>query len=325
MNTALPDDKLIELYRKMILIREMEQMHERLLQEGRIDLYVHLGTGQEAVPIGLTGPLNRDDFLYGTHRGFGEYIGKGMSPLSLWLEYMGKAAGPCKGKGAIHLADRNLGIPGLAACLGSDFSMAVGAALAAKMRKTDQVVVFLVGEGSFNAGDAGPSMCMASLWRLPLVIAVCNNEYCEMGHYREHHPTADVAPRAAGYDIPYEIVDGQEIETTYEASRRAVDHARGGGGPYLVEYKTFRRALHYSGDPGGYMNQEDLDRWAKRDPIDLCRKLILERGVMTPEADEALREEIGTEVSDSAAAALASPDPEMEELFNDVFAQRVDL
>ena len=137
-----------------------------------------------------------------------------MSPKDIWLEYLGKKTGPCKGKGTQHLADRKNNIPGLAACLGSDFSMAVGTALAAKMRDIDQVTLFFVGEGACNEGDANPSMCMAALWNLPLVFAVCTNQFCEMGYMCEHYPTEDVAPRAAGYGIPYEIVDGQDIEST---------------------------------------------------------------------------------------------------------------
>ena len=129
------------------------------------------------------------------------------------MEYLGKKTGPCKGKGTLHLADRKVNIPGLVSSLGADFSIAVGTALASKLQKINQVTLYLVGEGTCNQGDAGPSMCMAALWKLPIVFAVCTNQFCEMSYMCEHYPTEDVAPRAAGYGIPYEIVDGQEVET----------------------------------------------------------------------------------------------------------------
>ena len=318
---ALTNEKLLEVYRKMLMVRSVEDTHGRLLQEGRVQLFAHLGTGQEAVAIGVTGPLRKDDILFGTHRGVGEYIGKGMSPKDIWLEYLGKKTGPCKGKGTLHLADRKVNIPGLVSCLGSDFSMAVGTALAAKLRKIDQVTLYFVGEGTCNQADAHPSMCMAALWNLPLVFAVCTNQFCEMSYMCEHYPTEHVAPRAAAYNIPYDIVDGQDIETTFEATEKAVAHARSGKGPYLVEYKTFRMALHFSGDPGGYVKPEDLEEWGKRDPIDLCQKKILDRGILTLEEDQKFREQVKAEVDEAVEEAFLAPDPTADDLFEDVYAE----
>ena len=318
---SLTNEKLVELYRKMFMVRAIEEMHGKLLQEGKIQLMAHLGTGQEAVAIGVTGPLRREDILFGTHRGVGEFIGKGMSPQDIWLEYLGKRTGPCKGKGALHLADRKNNIPGVVSSLGADFSMAVGTALAAKMRKLDQVTLYFVGEGTCNQADAHPSMCMAALWNLPIVFAVCTNQFCELSYMCEHYPTDDVAPRAAGYDIPFDIVDGQDIETTYKATERAFEHARSGKGPYLVEYKTFRMALHYTGDPGGYVKPEDLEQWGKRDPIDLCQRKLLDRGILSLDEDQKLRDEVQSEVAEAVKGAFAAPDPTVDDLFQDVYAQ----
>jgi TPP-dependent pyruvate/acetoin dehydrogenase alpha subunit len=319
---SLGNEELLGLYRKMLLVRAMEEKHGSLLQEGRIQLMSHFGTGQEAVAIGVTGPLRREDILFGTHRGVGEYIGKGMSAKDIWLEYLGKKTGPCKGKGTLHLCDRNLNIPGLVSSLGSDFSYAVGTALGSKMSKTDQVTLYFVGEGTCNQGEAHPSMCMAALWSLPVVFAVCTNQFCEMSYMCEHYPTEDVAPRAAGYGIPYEILDGQDIETTYEATERAVAHARSGKGPYLLEFKTFRMALHFSGDPGGYVNPEDLEKWGKRDPIDLCQKKLIDRGILTIETDKDLRESVRAEVDTAVEQAFSAPDPTVEDLFEDIYAEK---
>ncbi len=319
---GLSKEKFIDLYRKMLLVRAMEEKHGKLLKEGTIQLMSHFGTGQEAVAIGVTGPLRREDILFGTHRGVGEYIGKGMSPKDIWMEYLGKKTGPCKGKGTLHLADRKVNIPGLVSSLGADFSIAIGTALASKMRKLDQVTLYFVGEGTCNQGDAGPSMCMAALWKLPIVFAVCTNQFCEMSYMCEHYPTDDVAPRAAGYGIPYDIVDGQEIEVTYAATEKAVAHVRSGKGPYLVEYKTFRMALHFSGDPGGYVNPEDLEKWKKRDPIDLCQKKLLDQKILTPQEDEKLRKGVQAEVDEAVAHAFSCPDPTLDDLFEDVYLQK---
>ena len=318
----LPKEKLLKLYRKMLLVRAMEEKHDRLLKEGKVQLMSHFGTGQEAVAIGVTGPLRKEDILFGTHRGVGEYIGKGMSAKDIWAEYLGKKNGPCKGKGTLHLCDKSLNIPGLVSSLGSDFSYSVGTALASKMRKLDQVTLYFVGEGTCNQADFNPCLCMASLWKLPVVFAVCTNQFCELSYMCDHYPTEDVAPRAAGYDIPYEIVDGQDIELTYGATEKAVRHARSGQGPYLVEYKTFRMALHFSGDPGGYVNQEDLEEWGQRDPIDLCQKKLFDLGLLAQEADEALRAEVQAEVDEAVEYAFASPDPTADDLFEDVYAQK---
>ena len=318
----LGNETLLELYRKMLLVRSMEEKHGSLLQEGKIQLMSHFGTGQEAVAIGVTGPLGQEDILFGTHRGVGEYIGKGMTAEDIWLEYMGKQNALCKGKGTLHLCDRRINIPGLVSSLGSDFSHAVGAALASKMQKTDQVTLFFVGEGTCNQGDAGPAMNMAALWKLPVVFAVCTNQFCELSYMEEHYPTKDVAPRAAGYGIPYDIVDGQDIETTYGATEKAVEHARSGNGPYLVEYKTFRMALHFSGDPGGYVKPEDLEEWGKRDPIDICQKKLFDRDILTAEEDEKLRKEVAQEVDDAVETAFQAPDPTVEDLFEDVYEQK---
>jgi pyruvate dehydrogenase E1 component alpha subunit len=319
---SLKNEELLGLYRKMLLVRAMEEKHGSLLQEGRIQLMSHFGTGQEAVAVGVTGPLRQSDILFGTHRGVGEYIGKGMSAKDIWLEYMGKKTGLCKGKGTLHLCDRKVNIPGLVSSLGSDFSHAIGTALASKMQKKDQVTLYFVGEGTCNQGEAHPSMCMAALWKLPVVFAVCTNQFCELSYMCEHYPTEDVAPRAAGYGIPYDIVDGQDIETTYAATEKAVGHARSGKGPYLVEYKTFRMALHFSGDPGGYVKQEDLTEWGKRDPIDLCQAKLLDRGILTPASDETLRQAVRAEVNQAVENAFAAPDPTVEDLFEDVYAQK---
>jgi pyruvate dehydrogenase E1 component alpha subunit len=316
----LAKDKLLELYRKMLLVRTMEETHGKLLKEGKLQLMGHFGTGQEAVSVGITGPLRQEDILFGTHRGVGEFIGKGMSAKDIWHEYLGKKTGLCKGKGTLHLADKKNNIPGLVSSLGADFSMAVGTALASKMRKTNQVTLYSVGEGTCNQADAHPSMCMAALWKLPVFFAVATNQFCELSYMCEHYPTQDVAPRAAGYGIPYEIVEGQDVEVVYEAAQKAIEHARSGKGPYLIEYKTFRMATHFTGDPGTYVNPKDLEEWGKKDPIDLCRKKLMDRGMMTAAEDQKLRGEVQAQVDGVIQGALVAPDPTAQDLFEGLYS-----
>ena len=316
----LTKDKLEALFRKMLLVRALEEKHDALLKEGRMQLMAHTGLGQEAVAIGVTGPLRKEDILFGTHRGVGEYIGKGMTAKDIFAEFMGKKTGLCKGKGTLHLADRSVNIPPLVASLGSDFGMAVGTALASKMKKTDHVTMYYVGEGACNEGDFNPALCMAALWKLPVVFAIAANQFCQRAYMTEHLPTPDVAPRAAGYNIPYEIIDGQDIEVTYSATEKIVEQVRAGNGPFVIEYKTFRMGPHSSGDRGGYVRQEDVEEWAKRDPIDLCQRKLVDRGYMSVDDIDRVKIEVDKEIEQAVEYAFASPDPTADDFIEDVYA-----
>ncbi|HEX2924625.1 MAG TPA: thiamine pyrophosphate-dependent enzyme, partial [Chloroflexota bacterium] len=196
--TLARDDKL-GLYRKMLLVRRMEEKHADLLKAGQMWIMGHFGTGQEAVSIGVTAPLAKDDYLFPTHRGVGEFIGKGMSPKNIWAEYYGRAASPCHGKGGMHLADAGVGILGLVGSLGADYCVAVGTALSAKMRGSKQVTLYYFGDGTSNEADFHPAMNLAALWKLPIVFACAYNHFSELAYTSETTATKDIAPRAAGY------------------------------------------------------------------------------------------------------------------------------
>lgn len=314
------EDKLA-LYRKMLLIRRMEEKHEQLLAAGQFWLMAHLGTGQEAIAIGITAPLKTDDLLFPTHRGVGEFIGKGMTPKRIWSEYFGRAAGPCKGKGTLHLADFTVGIPGLVGSLGADYAPAVGAALAAKMRNSGQVVLYYFGEGTSNQADFHPALNMASVWKLPIIFACVNNQYVELAHYRTVTATDDIAPRAAGYGIPWQIVeDGNDINAVYEATAPAVERARAGEGPSFIEYKTYRIPPHFSGDPGGYRPDEEVEAWKKKDPIARFAKELMEQGLTSQAQLDEINQSVVAEVEEAVAYAQALPFPAPEALFEDVYA-----
>ncbi|NOZ48995.1 MAG: thiamine pyrophosphate-dependent dehydrogenase E1 component subunit alpha [Chloroflexi bacterium] len=318
---ALDNDTLKELYRNMVTVRLLEKRVERLVTAARIPCSGHFGTGQEAVGVGICGPLRSDDYLFGTHRGFAEYIGKGMAPAEILCEYYGKATSLSRGRLGQHLLKVDVGIMPLPSSLGSEFGMSVGAALSSKLRRSGQVTVNLFGEGTAGQADFGPALEMASLWQLPLVFVCNNNQYVELAHYRNVVATEDIAPRAGGYGVPYEIVDGNDITLVYDATERAVSRARNGEGPMLLEFKTYRRGTHYTGDPGGYQPREEIAAWEKKDPIDRCRDRMMAEGFWAETDEQAMRETIEAEIEAAVQFAEESPYPDPATVTENIYAQ----
>ena len=315
------DNEMIEtLYRKMVTVRLLEERVEQLVTAARIPCSGHFGTGQEAVGVGICGPLRVDDYLFGTHRGFAEYIGKGMTPVEILTEYYGKSTSLSRGRLGQHLLKVDAGIMPLPSSLGSGFGMAVGVALSSKLRGSGQVTVSLFGEGTAGQADFGPALEMASLWQLPLVLVCSNNQYVELAHYRNVVATEDIAPRAAGYGVAYEIVDGNDITLVYEATERAVSRARDGGGPMLLEFKTYRRGTHYTGDPGGYQPKEEIVAWAKKDPIDLCRARMMAEDLWTNADEQRMLKSLEAEIETAVQFAEGSPYPDPATINENIYA-----
>jgi len=255
-----PDAKtLLELYRKMLLVRSLEKRVEQLVTAARVPCSGHFGLGQEAVGVGVTGPLKPTDYLFGTHRGFAQYIGKGLSPRQIRAEYKGKETSLSGGRLGQHLLKVDIGIMPLPSSLGSEFGMSVGCALSSARRGAGAVTLNLFGEGTASQPDCYAAMEMACLWKLPLVFACSNNQFVELDRFSNVSPRADVAPRAEAFGMPNPIVDGNDIAAVWVATERAVQHARSGQGPTFLEFKTYRRSTHYTGDPGGYQPAEELD------------------------------------------------------------------
>jgi TPP-dependent pyruvate/acetoin dehydrogenase alpha subunit len=318
---SIQKEKLLEMYWKMVLVRKFEKKMDELIKSGKIKTMGHFGEGQEAVGIGICGPLRDDDYIFPTHRGFAEYIGKGMSIKDILLEYGGRKNSPTKGRGGIHLCYPSKGIMGLVGSLGADFSMAVGTALSSKMRGTDQVTLIYFGEGTSNQADFHPAMNMASLWKLPLIFACVNNQYTELDHYRNLTSTEDIAPRAVGYGMPGVILhEGNDIVAVYEATERAIARARKGEGPTLIEFKTYRLSPHYTGDPGGYQPKEEIEEWRNADPIPHCQKYLLEKRILTEKEDQKILSEIDQEIKEALDVFETSPLPDRKELYEDLYA-----
>jgi TPP-dependent pyruvate/acetoin dehydrogenase alpha subunit len=317
----VPAGTIFRLYRIMILTRLAEEKHEALLQQQRLSVSTHLSLGQEAVGVGVSGLLRRDDYLLGTHRGMPEYLAKGMSLKHIFAEYGGRITGLNRGKGGLHLCNVENGILGLVACLGADFPITVGVGLSIRYQGSDKVVVKYFGEGTAEQADFHPSMNMASLWRLPVIFACANNYYSELHPYRESTSTEHIAPRGAGYGIPWTIVeDGNDLVAVCEAMAGAIDRARRGGGPTLIEFKTYRIAPHYSGDPCTYRKKEEVEIWKTRDPIKKCKDFLMRSNLLTEGKDQEIRKECETEVEEAVQFMEASPFPNPEEVFEGVYA-----
>jgi TPP-dependent pyruvate/acetoin dehydrogenase alpha subunit len=316
----LDDKTLLELYRKMLLVRGLEKRLEQLVTSARVPCSGHFGLGQEAVGVGVTGPLLPGDYLFGTHRGFAEYIGKGMTPREILSEYYGKATSLSGGRLGQHLLKVEIGVMPLPSSLGSEFGMSVGCALSSVRRKTGAVTLNLFGEGTASQPDCSAALEMASLWKLPLVFACSNNQFVELDRFSNVTPRTDVAPRAEAYGVPNETVDGNDITVVWDAVSRAVERARDGGGPTFLEFKTYRRSTHYTGDPGGYQPADEIRAWEMKDPVDRCRALLQGKGILGEDAERLLREQVEAEVEDAVRFAEESPFPDPAELPLDAWA-----
>jgi acetoin:2,6-dichlorophenolindophenol oxidoreductase subunit alpha len=316
----LDDKTLLELYRKMLLVRALEKRLEQLVTAARVPCSGHFGLGQEAVGVGVTGPLLPSDYLFGTHRGFAEYIGKGMTPREILAEYYGKATSLSGGRLGQHLLKVDIGIMPLPSSLGSEFGMSVGCALSSVRRKTGAVTLNLFGEGTASQPDCSAALEMASLWKLPLVFACSNNQFVELDRFSNITTRTDVAPRADAYGVPSEIIDGNDITLVWDATSRAVERARAGGGPTFIEFKTYRRSTHYTGDPGGYQPVEEIKAWELKDPLDRCRTLLEGKGRFDADTEKSLLEQVGAEVEDAVSFAEDSPFPDPAGLSHDPWA-----
>ena len=316
-------DELVRLYRLMLLTRRTEEATDQLFKDGKIRTMGHWSTGQEAAGVGVGASLRTDDFLFPTHRAWPEYIGKGMSPASIVAEFAGKGTGCAKGKGGLHISSAEHGIVGLVGSLGSDFPIAVGAALSAKMRGTDQVSCVYFGEGTATQADFHPAMEMAKLWNLPVIWACANNQYVELQHYREVVPIDDVVDLARGYHMNGILVaEGNDVAAVYDAMTEAVARARRGEGPSMLEIKTYRVASHFTGDAGAYMPPEEVAAWRKRDPLVRCRARLAAQGALTEAAFSELEGAVEREVQEAMRFVLESPPPSLEDLWSDVCGSR---
>jgi pyruvate dehydrogenase E1 component alpha subunit len=318
---SLTEDKLIQMYTTMVRIREFETKVEAFFAAGKIPGFVHLYIGEEAVATGTCAVLTDKDYITSTHRGHGHLIAKGGDLKRMMAELFGKKTGYCKGKGgSMHIADVDLGILGANGIVGGGGPIANGAALAAQYRGTDQVAVCFFGDGASNQGTTQEAMNLASAWKLPVVFVNENNGYGISCPTCKSMAVADIADRAAAYDMPGVVVDGNDVVAVYEAVAEAVDRARRGDGPSLIECKTYRWRGHFEGDACTYRDEAEVQSWMAKDPIKRLREKLLEQGILTEEKDREIRDAIARELEAAVAFAEESPLPAPEEVLEDVYA-----
>jgi TPP-dependent pyruvate/acetoin dehydrogenase alpha subunit len=311
--------KLLELFKKMVLTREMEDRHRILLKKNAPIAFAHFSTGMEAVSIGAMSALRKDDVMIGCHRGFAEYIGKGMNPIDIWAEYLGKKR-VLNGKAGIQISDKENNIPGMPACIGGSYAFAVGIAYAIKKRGEDRVVVVSYGDGGYNQSDVHPAMVIASSWKLPLIFHVANNGWAEYTPSSEFIPTKSLAIRGVAYNIPAKSIDGQHVDVVYTAAKKTVDYVRSGKGPYFMEYMTCRMGPHFSGDSGNYISEEEKCGWPSKDPISITRDMLIEKGLVTKKECEKIEAEARDLAEETLQYALKLPDADVSDLYTNVYA-----
>lgn len=311
----------LDWYRRMIEIRLFEDKVQELFQQSLIEGTTHLCQGQEAVSVGAMAALQPDDYLTVTYRGHGHAIARGLEVEMLFAEIMGRSTGCCHGVGgSMHFTDFSRGLIGAFAIVGAGLPVAVGAALSAKLKGEDRVALTFFGDGTTNIGTFHEALNMASVWAAPVVFIIENNLYGEYSPVRETTPLDDLAERAKSYAIPGVIVDGQDVEAVHEAVQEAVDRARRGEGPSLLEMKTYRYRGHSRTDPAKYRVPGELERWKERDPIALLGAVLAQDGTLPEDAQRQIWTELQAHIDHAAARAAEAPYPTLEETRDYVYA-----
>jgi len=306
-------------YARMIEIRQIEDESMNLYLEGLIAGSMHTGQGQEAVAVGVAASLRPTDMVTCTYRGHGLALALGLTPLALIAEMLGRKDGALGGKGgSMHLSAPEVGLLPTFAIVGGGIPVAVGAAYASQIAKDGGVAVAVFGDGAANIGAFHEALNMAAVWKLPVVFVCENNLYGEYSRIDKTTPLEDIASRASAYAMPGEVVDGQDIDVVMQAMTRAVERARAGGGPTLLEMKTYRYAGHSRGDPAKYRPAGELERWKERDPIALYGKALQSRGVADDARLAAVRDDVTRSVAAAVAAAKVSPVPDASSIFEHV-------
>lgn len=307
---------------QMIQIRQFEDKIMDLLAQNIAEGGSHLYAGEEAVATGAMAAIRPDDYITSTHRGHGHCIAKGGKLPELMAEILGKATGVCKGKGgSLHLADVDTGNLGANGVVGGGLSLATGAGLTIKMKKTDQVVLCFFGDGAINRGIFHECLNMAAVWKLPVVYVCENNLYgMSVSVDRACSVADDLKKRALGYNMRADECDGQDVLAVRDMVGKWVAHARSGKGPSFVVCHTYRYYGHSRSDPRAYRTKEEEKEWQNKDPILLFASFLQEQKVMTGKEIEELNADVEQQIEEAVEFAINSPDPDPEELTRDVYA-----
>jgi pyruvate dehydrogenase E1 component alpha subunit len=308
-------DRKIEMLRTMRRIREFESTIQNLFADGELPGFVHLYIGEEAIAAGVCEALDADDYITSTHRGHGHCIAMGLETKKMAAELYGKETGYCNGKGgSMHIADVDAGMLGANGIVAGGVPVAAGAGLSAQMRDSDQVAVAFFGDGALSQGAFHETFNLAGIWDLPLVGIVENNQYGEMSGLEEHHPASSLDDLTV-YGEPYGVdryqVDGMDVEAVYDTASKAIERARNGEGPSLIECVAYRFEGHHEGDSEFYRDEAELAEWRKKDPVTTYPERLAEEGVLTEQEYASLEAEVEAEIETAVEFARDSsfPDP----------------
>ena len=316
-------DELLQYYRDMLLIRRFEERAGQLYGMGLIGGFCHLYIGQEAVVVGMQAALKDGDQVITAYRDHGHMLATGMTANGVMAELTGRRDGYSKGKGgSMHMFSIEKAFYGGHGIVGAQVSLGTGIAFANKYCKDGKVCLTYFGDGAANQGQVYESFNMAALWKLPVVYIIENNQYAMGTAITRSSSETQLFKRGVSFNIPGEEVDGMDVVAVREAGKRAVEHARSGQGPMLLEMKTYRYRGHSMSDPAKYRTKEEVDEFkAKRDPIDHVKKLIIDAGHADENALKEIDREIRAVVTESAEFAQQSPEPDPSELLTDVYIE----
>ncbi|HWP97807.1 MAG TPA: thiamine pyrophosphate-dependent dehydrogenase E1 component subunit alpha [Syntrophomonadaceae bacterium] len=317
----LNKEQLLAFYKNMVTIRAFESKAVELFAAGQIPGFVHLYLGEEAIATGVCACLEKTDYIASTHRGHGHLISKGGNLNFMMAELFGRTTGYCKGKGgSMHIADVDLGILGANGIVGAGMPIATGAAFACKYKENGAVAVAFFGDGASDRATFHESLNLASIWKLPVVFVCENNGWAISNAQKDHQNVTDISDRATAYGIPGVSVDGNDVIAVFEAADAAIERARRGDGPTLVECKSWRWRGHFEGDPGAYKDPKDQEEWLAKDPIPRLEKNLLKLKYATKAELDKITAAAQEEIEAAIKFAGESPQPDPQEVLTDVYA-----
>lgn len=313
-------ERMLWIYKKMHEIRKFELKAMELFEADKLRGSVHLYVGEEAIAATVCSLLRDSDYITSTHRGHGHCIAKGAELAPALAELMGKATGYCQGRGgSMHIADVTKGNLGANAVVGAGIPIAVGGALAAKIKGTDQVAVTFFGDGASNEGASHEAMNLASVWKLPVIFVCENNGYGISVPQWQSTSVKDISVRGAAYDMPGYTVDGNDVLEIDEVVSKAVERAKNGEGPTLIECKTYRWLGHWTGDPQNYRTREEVEAWKKKDAIKRFGDYMVGNKIATAEELQKIEDDVTAAVEYAEKFALESPEPDPSKVMDYVF------
>ena len=314
--------KALWIYETMVRIRRFEERAIELFQAGELPGFLHAYIGEEAVASGVCAHLTPKDQITSTHRGHGHMVAKGLKYEGMFAELYARRTGYCKGKGgSMHIADQDLGVLGANGIVGGGIPIAAGAALGIKLKGERHVVVSFFGDGASNEGAFHEGINIASVWKLPAVFVCENNGFAESTPQPTHQAVRDVADRAKAYGIPGVTVDGMDPAAVYETAGEAIERARRGEGPTLIEARTMRFLGHYVGDPGtAYGHDKEVVKWKKRDPIQTFGAFLEKKKWLAAQGRGEVLARVNAEVERGVEFGRSSPEPDLSDALTDVYA-----